>query len=129
MKNMIIKKLCSCLITSFFFATFLFIQQNGCVLADVKSGQEVDTEEVLVFLKDVVGYDFTKYEARLRTNSTTYWSWMGGVALTTGQYVLDATTRLMIRKPYTSILSVSFIFGDEHLSSMLSMRNRRSHSV
>lgn len=91
------------------FSTSTFAALN-VVHASVET--PVDTEEVLMFLKDVVQLDMSKYEARLSTKATNYWSWFGEVAHTSGQYVLDSTSI-----GGTSILTVTFTFWDQELVS------------
>ena len=69
-----------------------------------------DLEEVIVFLKDVLQIDTVKYETTLRISRTEYWPELGGIAQTTGQYMLDSTGQ-----GGTSFLTVSFTFWDEEL--------------
>ena len=54
--------------------------------------------------------DTAKYEATLRISRTEYWPELGGIAQTTGQYMLDSTGQ-----GGTSFLTVSFTFWDEEL--------------
>jgi len=70
----------------------------------------VDTKEVLVFLKDVFQVDVEKYEVTLVTSGTEYWPELGGIAQTTGEYMLDSTGQ-----GGTSLLTVIFTFWDEEL--------------
>jgi hypothetical protein len=69
-----------------------------------------DVEEVILFLKDVLQLDTTKYETTLIVSGTEYWPELGGIAQTTGQYSLDSTGQ-----GGTSLLTVSFTFWDEEL--------------
>jgi len=68
----------------------------------------VDTGKVLVFLRDVVQLDMTKYEARLSISDVMPWT--GGLTKTTGQYVLDSSGL-----GGTSSLEVSFAFMEKDL--------------
>lgn len=78
----------------------------------------VDTKEVLVFLKDVFQLDTAKYETTLMTNGTEYWPELGGIAQTTGQYMLDSTGLVdSTGQCGTSILTVTFTFWDKELIS------------
>lgn len=67
-----------------------------------------DIDEVLVFLRDVVQLDMTKYEARL--SIIDIMPWTGGLTKTTGQYILDSSGL-----GGTSILTVNFAFWNEKL--------------
>jgi hypothetical protein len=69
-----------------------------------------DLEEVLVFLRDVVQLDMTKYEAHLSTSGVL--PWMEGLAHTTGQYRIDSSGL-----GGTSIINVNFAFWDKTLIS------------
>ena len=69
-----------------------------------------DIEEVLVFLRDVVQLDMTKYESRLSISSVMPWT--GGLSHTTGQYVVDSSGL-----GGKSILHVNFGFIDKDLVS------------
>lgn len=69
-----------------------------------------DTRKVLAFLSDVVQLDTAKYEARLPSTFVNYWPWLGGIAQTTGEYVLDSSGL-----GGHSILTVGFTFWDKEL--------------
>ncbi len=55
----------------------------------VYSVTTVDPQEVLVFLKDVVKLDITKYEANLTTTLSSYPPELGGIEQVTGEYTLE----------------------------------------
>jgi hypothetical protein len=77
-----------------------------------------DVEEVLVFLRDVVELDMTKYNVIMVTNETNYWPELGGIAQTTGQYRLDSTGFVdSTGECGKSILTVMFTFMDEQFIS------------
>ena len=84
---MLNKKLYAIIVLSALLVAF-FVQFN---VAYAVAETTVDTAEVLVFLKDVVQLDTTKYEVTLTTKATNYWPLLGGIAQTTGQYRLDST--------------------------------------
>ncbi len=50
------------------------------------------TDEVLVFLEEVVSLDVTKYDVTLLGTSVTYPDWLEGVAQLTGKYTLESET-------------------------------------
>jgi len=78
----------------------------------------VNVEEVLVFLRDVIELDMTKYNALLITNATNYWLGLSGVAQTTGQYRLDSTGFVdSTGECGTSVLTVTFQLWDNKLIS------------
>lgn len=113
MVNVILnKKLYAFIVLSALLVAF-FVQFNAASAATT-----VDTAEVLVFLKDVVQLDTSKYEATLTTKATNYWPWLDGFAQTTGQYTLDSTGLVdSTGQCGTSIVTVSFTFWDEKLIS------------
>lgn len=69
-----------------------------------------NTEEVLVFLRDVVQLDMTKYEAHLSISDAMPWT--GGLTHTTGKYHVDSSGL-----GGTSIIDVIFAFWDKTLVS------------
>lgn len=80
--------------------------------------RDINTEKVLEFLRDMFNLDITKYEITLTTNATNYWSMLGGIAQTTGQYRLDSTGLLdSTGQCGKSILTVSFTLWDDELIS------------
>jgi len=99
------KKICETLVIVILL--FFTSMQSSLVYAEETIA---DTEDVLVFLENVIQIDMTKYEARLSTSSVDYWSWLGGLAHTTGQYILDSSGL-----GGTSIIKASFVFVDKEL--------------
>lgn len=100
------------LLTACFISVFLILAAFGAQF-DVGYATETpaDVEEVLVFLRDVMQLDMTKYEAMLKTTGT-----LG--TQTTGQYRLDSTGFLISPDQCgKSILTVSFTFMDEEFIS------------
>ena len=94
------------------FSTTLFVVilcLSSLQVVDVRGQEEeTNTEQVLVFLEDVVQIDMTKYEARLRVSDTN--NWTGDTTRTTGQYILDSSGL-----GGTSIITISFTIVDNKL--------------
>ena len=56
------------------------------------SAETSDTDEVLLFLEDVVQIDVTKYDVTLLGTSVTYPDWLEGLPQLTGKYSLESET-------------------------------------
>jgi hypothetical protein len=110
MVNILLKKK-SLAVTILSALLIAFFAQLNVARAAV--GSEVDTEEVLLFLRDVVQLDMTKYETSLTEVGTEYPPWLDGVAQTNGQYSLDATG---LNIP--TLLMVTFTFFDKQLIAL-----------
>jgi hypothetical protein len=115
MVNIMLNKKSYAIIVLSILLVALFLQLNVVYAAEETA---IDTGDVLVFLRDVVQLDTSKYEVRLTTKATNYWPKFGGVAQTTGQYTLDSTGLVgSTCECGTSILTVNFAFWDQELIS------------
>ncbi|MBT0159232.1 hypothetical protein G4O51_04525 [Candidatus Bathyarchaeota archaeon A05DMB-2] len=75
-----------------FYATLILVTILAISLAQIPtvySAATVDPQEVLVFLKDVVNIDMTKYKAILIGTVSSYPPELGGLAQVAGKYTLE----------------------------------------
>jgi len=82
----ITKKLCLPLILIVVLALCFAQLYTGCI------GENSATDEVLVFLEEVVSLDVAEYDVTLLGTSVTYPDWLAGLAQLTGKYTLESET-------------------------------------